>query len=211
MLLNTDKNSSFKREVRDKCRQTIMTANYASCLFALFVHPNSALMSGYLKYPALPRTIDWFYLALWITSIGYQALLLLCFFIYPDLIFTIKLHNEFEISFSKILNLLAGSYITAVGGYGIFNVIHRHNLRPKNDQRYRNIKVSDEKRKRRNGHRFIIYWWLNFLIMFLAIIFWDFKGGILNGREGPETTSLVIAIDCLVLAIGLRYAKERWK
>lgn len=158
----------------------------------------------------LRDNIDWFYLILWLASIGYQALLLLCFFIYPDLIFTIKLHNEFEISFSKILNLLSGSYITAVGGYGIFNVIHRHNLRPENNRRYRDIKVSDEKRKRRNGHRFIIYWWLNFLIMFLAIIFWDFKGGILNGKEGPETTSLVIAIDCLVLAIGFKYAKDRW-
>lgn len=145
--------------------------------------------------------VDWFYLSLWLTSIGYQILLLTCFFIYPD--WTIYLFYH-QISIPKLLGQANGAYLTAVGGYGIFNVFHRFRI---NERRSQSINVSMEKRKRRNGHRFILYWWLNFLTMFLATTFFDYSGDLTTSETTVKETSFWIAMGCSVIAIG--YYKSR--
>lgn len=140
--------------------------------------------------------VDWFYLSLWLTSIGYQILLLICFFIYPD--WTICLFSH-AISIPKLLSQSDGAYLTAVGGYGIFNVFQRFHLY---ERRLQDTDMIMEKRKRRNGHRFIIYWWLNFLTMFLATIFFDYSGDLTIQETTVKETSFWIATGCSVIAIG---------
>lgn len=134
--------------------------------------------------------IDWFYLTLWIASVGYQILLLHCFFLAS---------NSRVIRF---MDLMAEPYLIAVEGYGIFNIVYHYKH---DDHRRHNIKVAHERRKTRNGHRFIIYWWINFLMMTLAANF-KFKYSL---YETPGT-SLKIAVCCTVIGIGYKYAKNKW-
>lgn len=140
--------------------------------------------------------IDWLYLILWASSIAYQLLLFICFFYYPDSrIFITQLEDLFE------------PYLMAVTGYGVFNVLYRY--RPKNS-RYHQIDVGEDRRKERNGHRFIRYWWLNFAIMFLATIFLGYDELDKNLSAGPLRISKKIAIACTAIGFGYWMAKNKW-
>lgn len=147
--------------------------------------------AGVIPYEKEYRNhIDWLYLSLWIATIWYQFSLLLCFFLYPS-------HW-----FSDLLGLLYDTYFIAVAGYGIFNIVHRYYP---NDRRKINIGIDTEKRKRRNGHRFIGYWWLNFLTMLSASIFFGYP----NDLSGPLGISLKTAVACSAIGFGYKLAKKK--
>lgn len=134
-------------------------------------------------------SIDWLYLLLWASSIIYQFMLLFCFFIYPP-----------PYRFSDLLGLFYDTYIMAVAGYGIFNAFYHYY--PDN-RRQANIKIDrdKERRKRRNGHRFIMYWWMNFLTMLSASIFFGYS----TDLSGPLGISLKTAMSCSGIGFGYWY------
>lgn len=134
--------------------------------------------------------IDWLYLSLWTSSIGYQFLLLFCFFF-------LSLPHWF----SDLLGLLYDTYFVAVTGYGIFNIVHRYHPE---DRRRKTAAVETERRKRRNGHRFVGYWWLNFSTMFSASIFFGYSADL----SGPLGISLKTAFASSAIAFGYELAKK---
>lgn len=139
--------------------------------------------------------IDWLYLLLWVSSIIYQFMLLACFFLFPS-----------SHWLSNLLGLFYDTYLLAVTGYGIFNVFHRYY--PDN-RRQANIKIDKDKerRKRRNGHRFIMYWWMNFLTMLSASIFFGYS----TDLSGPLGISLKTAMSCSGIGFGYWYWHWRAK
>lgn len=137
--------------------------------------------------------IDWLYLALLITTLGYKFSIWICFFFYPNPVLFALLDVAFD------------AYMLAVTGYATFNVAHRYHS---NNRRHQNVDIAemDERRKERNGHKFIRYWWLNFLMMYLATFF-GWPGDL---SEGPMKLSLKIAVICSAIGLGYWLAKKKW-
>lgn len=151
-------------------------------------------VSGVIPYRKEFRDeIDWLYLALLITTLGYKFSIWICFFFYPNPVLSALLDVSFD------------AYIIAVTGYAGFNVAHRYHS---NNRRQQNVEMTgtEERRKERNGHKFIRYWWLNFLMMYVATIF----GWPSDISDGPMNLSLHIAITCTAIGIGYWIAKKKW-
>lgn len=136
--------------------------------------------------------VDWLYLFLWIVSVLYQFLLLACFFFYPS-----------SHWFSGLLEIFYDPFFIGVSGYGVFNIIHRYY--PHSNRRRENVKTDIERRKRRNGHRFIGYWWINFLIMLSAAASFNYSADL----SGPMGTSLKISLTCSVIGFGYELTKRK--
>lgn len=140
--------------------------------------------------------VDWLYLLLWMSSVIYQWLIWICFLFYPD-----------SPLFISILEDMFDPYIMAVGGYGIFNIFHRYHIQ---NRRFHNVEISKDKRKERNGHRFIRYWWINFAVMFFATLLFDYDNLTQNMISGPMRLSKKIAITCMAIGFGYWMAKWKW-
>lgn len=135
--------------------------------------------------------VDWLYLLLWMTTSWYQFLLLVCFFFCPPVHWM-----------TDLLGIFYDPYFIGVSGYGIFNIIHRYYPR---NRRQSNAKIDIERRKRRNGHRFIGYWWINFLTMLCASAFFNYSADL----SGPMGISLKTALACSAIGFGYELAKRK--
>ncbi len=133
--------------------------------------------------------LDYLYLSLWISSIGYQVLLLIAFF-----------YDYWQLA--QFLEYMEEPYIVAVAGYGVVKLFYI-------DTKDKNIRLERRSRKKRTGHRFIFYWWLNFFIMTAGVFLLDRCPD--NILDPPISTSLKIATMCTVIGIGYIYGKTNGK
>jgi len=133
------------------------------------------------------ESLDYFYMTLWVLSVVYQVFILVAFF------------NK-SVWLGIFLDRLIEPYSAMVGGYGgmkLFYVDPQSGL----------IKLDTRMFKTRTGHRFILYWWLVFVLMLFWIIF--SSGHFFRIVEPPAGTALTIAALCTVIAVGYRYGKYK--